>query len=169
MSVQQNRAKQAQKREMTELAAIYDTICETLSSQRADSNIIDVYALYDFVSALLIQLDPDFESKLRPKSRNASTLLALCAPIQPAQIISQEMRAQHVLPLFFDYDKLYYDTNAIDAAMTTARCTQKQRAVLWPLILQCILQSQEKSTSAPDAAAYNAQEHRPNRSDEGYV
>lgn len=148
MPVHENRAKQAQKREMTELAAIYDTICETLSSQRADSNIIDVYALYDFVSALLMYVDSDADSELRPKSRNSATLLAVYALARPRyKTISQ----QDVLPLFFDYDKLYYDTNAIDAAMTTARCTQKQKAVLWSLILQCILQSQEKSTSGPDA------------------
>ena len=155
MSATQNRAKQAQMREMTELAAIYDTICETLSSQRADSNIIDVYALYDFVSALLIQMDPDSYSKSRPKSRNAVTLLAVCALIRP----EEDNAPQDVLPLFFDYDKLYYDTNAIDAAMTTARCTQRQKTVLWPLILQCITQSQEKSTIGADATVRHAYEH----------
>ncbi len=153
MSATQNRAKQAQIREITELAAIYDTICETLSSQRADSNIIDVYALYDFVSALLIQMDPDSYMKSRPKSRNTVTLLAVCALIQSEEDISQEIRTQDVLPLFFDYDKLYYDTSAIDAAMTTARCTKRQKTVLWPLILQCITQSQEKTTIGPDATA----------------
>lgn len=166
MPVQENRAKQAQNREMTELAAIYDTICETLSSQRADSNIIDVYVLYDFVSALLVHLEPHADSELRPKSRNSATLVTMYALARPRHAT---MSQQDVLPLFFDYDKLYYDTNAIDAAMTTARCTQKQRAVLWPLILQCILQSQEKSTSAPDAAAHDTQQIRPHRSDEGYV
>jgi hypothetical protein len=150
MPAHPNRAKEALKREITELAAIYDTICETLSSQRADSNIIDVYALYDFVSALLMQLDPNFESKLRPKSRNSVTLLEICAVIQPADDTSHNTRRQAVLPLFFDYDKLYYDTNAIDAAMTTARCTQKQKTILWNLILQCITQSQEKSTIGQD-------------------
>ena len=159
MSAAENRAKVALKREITELAAIYDTICETLSSQRADSNIIDVYALYDFVSALLMQLDPKFESKLRPKSRNAVTLLAICEVIRPADDTSHETRPQQLLPLFFDYDKLYYDTNAIDAAMTTARCTQKQKQFLWPLILQCITQSQEKSTIAADATLSEQEEY----------
>ena len=154
MSVKQNRAKQAQKREMTELAAIYDTICETLSSQRADSNIIDVYTLYDFVSALLMQLHPDSESQLGLKSRNAATLLAVRVLMVPTEAIPP----QDVLLLFFDYDKLYYDTNAIDAAMTTARCTQKQKAVLWPLILQCIVESQQNSTSESDAI-WRKQEH----------
>ncbi len=167
MPADPNRAKEALKREITELAAIYDTICETLSSQRADSNIIDVYALYDFVSALLMQLDPKFESKLRPKSRNAVTLLEICAVIQPADDMSDNTshnkRRQEVLPLFFDYDKLYYDTNAIDAAMTTARCTQKQKTVLWALILQCIRQSQEKSTIGTDATVTGEYEN------EGYV
>jgi hypothetical protein len=155
MSATQNRVKQAQMREMTELAAIYDTICETLSSQRADSNIIDVYALYDFVSSLLIQMDPDSYSKSRPKSRNAVTLLAVCALIRSGE----DNASQDVLPLFFDYDKLYYDTNAIDASMTTARCTQRQKTVLWPLILQCITQSQEKSTIGADATVIHVYEH----------
>ena len=154
MSVHENRAKQAQKREMTELAAIYDTISETLSSQRADSNIIDVYALYDFVSALLMYVEPDADSELRPKSRNSVTLLAVYAPRD--KTISQ----QDVLPLFFDYDKLYYDTNAIDAAMTTAGCTRKQKAVLWPFILQCITQSQEKSTTGEDITVTRGLEHK---------
>ena len=154
MSVQQNRAKQAQKREITELAGIYDTICETLSSQRADSNIIDVYTLYDFVSALLMQLHPDSESQLGLKSRNAATLLAVRVLMAQTEAIAP----QAVLLLFFYYDKLYYDTNAIDAAMTTARCTQKQKAVLWPLILQCILESQQNSTSGADAT-WRKQEH----------
>jgi hypothetical protein len=144
MPADPNRSKEALKREITELAAIYDTICETLSSQRADSNIIDVYALYDFVSALLMQLDPKFESKLRPKSRNAVTLLEICAVIESKNDTSHKTRPQKLLPLFFDYDKLYYDTNAIDAAMTTARCTQKHKTILWQLILKCITQSQEK-------------------------
>jgi len=152
MPADPNRAKEAAlKREITELAAIYDTICETLSSQRADSNIIDVYALYDFVSALLMQLGPNCQSKLRPISRNAVTLLEICAVIEPKNDTSHKTRPQELLPLFFDYDKLYYDTNAIDAAMTTARCTQKQKTVLWALILQCITQSQEKSIIGADA------------------
>lgn len=159
MLAEPNRAKQALKREITELAAIYDTICETLSSQRADSNIIDVYALYDFVSALLMQLDPNFESKLRPTSRNAVTLLQICAVIEPTNDTSHKTRPQELLPLFFDYDKLYYDTNAIDAAMTTARCTQKQKTVLWPFILQCITQSQEKSTIGADMSWHKQNEH----------
>ena len=139
---------------MTELVAIYDTICETLSSQRADSNIIDVYTLYDFVSALLMQLHPDSESQLGLKSRNAATLLA----VRVLMARTEAIPPQSVLLLFFDYDKLYYDTNAIDAAMTTARCTQKQKAVLWPLILQCILESQQNSTSGEDAI-WRKQEH----------
>ncbi len=159
MPAKRNTGKEALKREITELAAIYDTICETLSSQRADSNIIDVYALYDFVSALLLQLDPKFESKFRPKSRNAVTLLAICAVIRPADDTSHETRPQELLPLFFDYDKLYYDTNAIDAAMTTARCTQKQKTVLWPLILQCITQSQENLSTGADATHHEYVEY----------
>ena len=147
-TVKDKKRKQLAKRHTTELSAIYDTICETLSSQRADSNILDVYVLYDFVSVFLMQQDPDDESKLGPKSRHAATLLALCEVIQlegggiPLQ--------QGVLPLLFDYDKLYYDTNAIDAAMTTARCTQKQKAVLWPHILDCIDESQKKTTIGAD-------------------
>jgi hypothetical protein len=161
MPADPNRVKEALKREITELAAIYDTICETLSSQRADSNIIDVYALYDFVSALLMQLDPKFDSKLRPTSRNAVTLLEICAVIEQKNDTSHKTRPQGLLPLFFDYDKLYYDTNAIDAAMTTARCTQKQKTILWNLILQCITQSQEKSTIGQDITVTKELENEP--------
>ena len=140
---------------MTELAAIYDTICETLSSQRADSNIIDVYTLYGFVSALLMQLHPDSESQLGLKSRNAATLLA----VRVLMARTEAIPPQSVLLLFFDYDKLYYDTNAIDAAMTTARCTQKQKTVLWPLILQCITQSQENLSTRADATHHEYVEY----------
>lgn len=158
VAVRDKKRKQLAKRHTTELLAIYDTICETLSSQRADSNILDVYVLYDFVSVFLMQQDPDDESKLGPKSRHAATLLALCEVISEDGEIPPQ---QAVLPLLFDYDKLYYDTNAIDAAMTTARCTQKQKAVLWPLILDCIDESQKKTTIGVDATyrkhKYNAE------------
>lgn len=148
-TVKDKKRKKLAKRHTTELSDIYDTICETLSSQRADSNILDVYVLYDFVSVLLMQQDPDDEIKLGPKSRHAATLLALCEVMWPEE--EGISRQQAELHLFFDYDKLYYDTNAIDAAMTTARCTQKQKAVLWPYILDCIDESQKKTTIAADA------------------
>ena len=157
VAVRDKKRKQLAKRHTTELSAIYDTICETLSSQRADSNILDVYVLYDFVSVFLMQQDPDDESKLGPKSRHAATLLALCEVIrtEDGEIPPQ----QAVLPLLFDYDKLYYDTNAIDAAMTTARCTQKQKTVLCPLILQCITQSQENLSTGADATHHEYVEY----------
>ena len=157
VAARDKKRKQLAKRHTTELSAIYDTICETLSSQRADSNILDVYVLYDFVSVFLMQQDPDDESKLGPKSRHAATLLALCEVIRPE---GEEIPPQQaVLPLLFDYDKLYYETNAIDVAMTTARCTQKQKAVLWPLILDCIDESQKKTTIGADATYIEHEYH----------
>jgi hypothetical protein len=148
--------KNAKKRQIAELSAIYHTIYETLSSQGADANILDVYVLYDFVSILLMQLYAEDAGEFQSKSRCAATLYALVVEMQPYD--GNIPRQKDILPLFFDYDKLYYDTNAIDAAMTTARCTKNQKAVLWPSILECIAESQKKTTIGADASV-NRQEY----------
>lgn len=141
--------KNAKERQIAQLSAIYHTVCETLSSQRADANILDVYVLYDFVSVLLMHLYAEDTGGFQPKQTCTATLYALVVEMQPDDRIIP--RQKDMLPLFVDYDKLYYDTNAIDAAITTARCTKNQKAVLWPLILDCITESQNKTTMGADA------------------
>ena len=140
----------ANKHQIEELSAIYHAICETLSSQRADANILDVYVLYDFVSVLLMQLYAEDKGEFQPNPRCAATLCALVMKLGADD--ESPPRQKDILHLFFDYDKLYYDTNAIDAAITTARCTKNQKAVLCPMILECIAESQKKTTIGRDAS-----------------
>lgn len=145
----------AKERQIAQLSAIYHAICETLSSQRADANILDVYVLYDFVSCLLMKLYVDKTDTTPPvKLKYTATLYALGKhmPLDP----------EDMLYLFFDCDKLYYDTNAIDAAITTARCTNIQRRMLWSMILQCIAESQKIKPTTTQYVTYAHPKESPN-------
>lgn len=104
--------------ELTQLIVIYDKVCQTLLSCPVESDLLDVYTLYDFVSVILIEAIRDLQGPLNTKSTNTQRLSEVCSQV-------------HDVPAsFFDCDKLYYDKTEIAQAMSSAGCTEVQQDVL---------------------------------------
>jgi hypothetical protein len=97
--------------------SMYDKVLAALKEAPADSNIVDLYTVYDFVSMFLSGVMIDKTIKIT--SINATRLR------HATEHISEQNQA---MPAFFDCDKTYYGKLNLAGAMTTAGYTPEEQA-----------------------------------------
>jgi hypothetical protein len=99
------------------LISMYDKVLTTLKVAPADSNIVDLYTVYDFVSMYLSSVMKD--KSIKTTSINATRLRHAIEHVDSSQAMS----------VFFDCDKTYYGKLNLAGAMTTAGFTPEEQAL----------------------------------------
>ncbi len=100
------------------LVSMYDKLFVTLKVAAADSSLLDLYTLSDFVSVLLcFEIKPT--ANFKTQSIHANRLKAAIAGLG----------GDDVLAAFFDGDKTYYGGLNLTRAMATAGFTPEEQAL----------------------------------------